>query len=218
MATEALPNDTRVLIAHLPSKILGKGASVSNVEGQILHLRHPKSGNPTCYILMDGCIQELHWFKQRYGSWFLGEYVCEDGSLYVATPIDPIFIVLPLLDQARMKKDNEPGKFRSLDEIMFVDGYPGYHHLLPLMHNSIAVICEVKEVGSLKFYRLDDQKLMAWLCCKVKNTTNALPMLNKHYNGCTEGETSNNSIINGFCSILETYDIEVDEVKILFPQ
>ncbi|KAH9290711.1 hypothetical protein KI387_034828, partial [Taxus chinensis] len=60
-----------------PSKTLGRGASVSDIEGQILHLRHPKSGNPTCYILMDGCIQELHWFKQHYGSWFLGEHVCE---------------------------------------------------------------------------------------------------------------------------------------------
>eukprot|EP01018_Ginkgo_biloba_P022692 Gb_16854 [translate_table: standard] len=189
MAADAASNDTRVLIAHLPSQTSPKSATVGAVEGQLLHLRHPKSGNPTCYILMDGCLQELHWFKQRYGSWFLGEYVCEDGSLYVATPIDPIFVVLPLLDQARMKKGDEPGKFRALDEIMFVEGYPGYNLLLPLMHDLLVIVCEVKEIGSLKFYRLDDCKLLAWLCCKAKCTAKILPTINKLYASRSEDET-----------------------------
>lgn len=195
MASDAASdNDTRVLIAHLPSKTLGKDASISNVEGQLLHLRHPKSGNPSCYIMMDGCLQEIHWFKQRYNSWFLGDYVCEDGSLYVATPVDPIFVVLPLMDQARMKKGDEPGKFRALDEIMFVEGYPGYGHLLPLMHELLEAVCDIKEIGLLKFYRLDDCKLLAWLCCKVKHTMKILPTLNKHYAGRSEEDTKSDAI------------------------
>ncbi|KAH9290712.1 hypothetical protein KI387_034829, partial [Taxus chinensis] len=46
-----------------------------------------------------------------------------------------------------------------------------------------------EEVGSLKFYRLDDQKLLAWLCCKVKNMSKVLPTLNKLYSGRTEEQT-----------------------------
>ncbi|OMP03527.1 Ribonuclease H2, subunit B [Corchorus olitorius] len=60
-------------------------------------------GLKTSYLLCNGSLQELHWFKQSYGSWFLGDYVSEDGSLYTATPIDPVFIMLPIFEEARMK-------------------------------------------------------------------------------------------------------------------
>lgn len=35
------------------------------------------AGNPTSYLLTNGVLQEIHWFKTAYGSWFLGDYVCE---------------------------------------------------------------------------------------------------------------------------------------------
>lgn len=113
-------------------------------------------GDAISYLHRDGVLQELHWFKQSYGSWFLGDYVCEgimigwgfgadhqtkllpfslhpshnrldtlnlywkkkknckfwysacwsavaDGSLYTATPVDPVFIFLPIFEEARMK-------------------------------------------------------------------------------------------------------------------
>lgn len=63
-------DEARVLIAPEPSKD-------GNKVEQLLSLRHPKSGNATCYLCVDGSLQELHWFKQSYVSWFLGDYVCE---------------------------------------------------------------------------------------------------------------------------------------------
>ena len=92
--------------------------------------------NGTCYLFNNGMLQEIQWFKQSYGSWFLGDYISQgkshcwllsvdeclpprgckpamfmshdcshvtDGSLYMATPVDPVFILLPVFDQARMK-------------------------------------------------------------------------------------------------------------------
>ena len=32
-----------------------------------------------------------------------GCFLVTDGSLYMATPVDPVFILLPVFDQARMK-------------------------------------------------------------------------------------------------------------------
>lgn len=102
------------------------------------------TGKGVCYLFKNGTLQELNWFKQCYGSWFLGDYVCEgwfyvttksvifpywiflktvrnyyafrfdlcaayifcfltDGGLYTATTIDPVFIMLPIFDEARMK-------------------------------------------------------------------------------------------------------------------
>ncbi|KAL3819500.1 hypothetical protein ACJIZ3_005405 [Penstemon smallii] len=96
-------DETRILIAPDPST---SGKHV----GHFLSLRHPKTGNTTCYLYCDGVLQELHWFKQSYGSWFFGDYVCEvlglphtDGRLYTATPVDPVFILLPIFEEARMK-------------------------------------------------------------------------------------------------------------------
>lgn len=88
---------TRVLIA--PDSGCG-----GNKPGELLTLRHPKSENGTCFLFNNEMLQELQWFKQSYGSWFLGDYISEDGSLYMATPVDPVFILLPIFDEARMKK------------------------------------------------------------------------------------------------------------------
>nr|XP_010929863.1 ribonuclease H2 subunit B isoform X2 [Elaeis guineensis] len=154
-----------------------------NAEGCILSLRHPKSGKPTNYVFSAGKLQELHWFKQSCGSWFLGDYVCEDGSLYIATPIDPIFILLPVFEAARMtiQKRNDQGMFRQLDEILYVDGYPGYQHLMSVAEDSMQLVCEVKEIGSSKFFRLNDSKLIAWLYHKVQHLKATLPKLDKNY-------------------------------------
>lgn len=163
--------ETRVLIAP----------ESQDSNGEFLSLRHPKSGNKTCYLLSNGSLQEIHWFKQPFGSWFLGDYVCEDGSLYTATPIDPVFILLPVFEEARMKKGSDPGKFRQLDEIIFVDGYPGYQKLFLIAEKSMDLVCDCKEIGLTKFFRLNDSKVLAWLNCKVNLLEKTLPNLDKNY-------------------------------------
>ncbi|CAN1768507.1 Ribonuclease H2 subunit B [Linum perenne] len=195
---------TRLLIAPDPA-----AAALGTGSGPLLSLRHPKSGNKACYRLADRTLQEVHWFKQTYTSWFLGDYVCEgqftytnlfldlfhfslffisilfsctDGGLYFVTPVDPVFILLPIFYEARMKKgDDDPGKFRQLDEILFIDAYPGYQHLMSIAENCMQVVCEMKEIGSSKFFRLDDSKVIAWLYCKVLHLKLALPSLDKKY-------------------------------------
>ncbi|KAK6912383.1 Rnh202, triple barrel domain [Dillenia turbinata] len=156
------------------------GASGSEM-GPLLSLRHPKSGSRTCYHLNGGTLHELQWFKRSYGSWFLGDYVCEDGRLYTATPIDPVFVLLPVFEEARMKKGDNPGKLRLLDEILSVDGYPGYQNLMSIAESSMRVVCEIKEIGSSKFFRLDDAKVLTWLHYKVLQLKDTLRTLDKNY-------------------------------------
>ncbi|KAH6802035.1 ribonuclease H2 subunit B, partial [Perilla frutescens var. frutescens] len=175
-------DETRVLIAQDPSTS-GKHLST------ILSLRHPRTGNQACYLYIDGVIQELHWFKQSYGSWFLGDYVCEDGRFYTATPIDPVFILLPIFEEARIKKGNEPGKFRQLDEIMYIHGFPGYQSLSSVAEKAMQVVCDLKEVGSTKFFRLNDFKVLKWLCYKVHQLKHTLLTLDKNYAARDEKDT-----------------------------
>lgn len=53
----------------------------------------------------------------------------------------------------QVQKGDEPGKFRQLDEIMFVNDYPGYQQLLDIAENSMRVVCDVKgDSENLHFY------------------------------------------------------------------
>ena len=42
---------------------------------------------------------ELNRHSPKYGSWFVGDAVVSDGSLLLATPIDPLFCLLPGLER-----------------------------------------------------------------------------------------------------------------------
>ena len=46
-----------------------------------------------------------------------------------------------------MQKGNEPGKFRQLDEIMYIQGFPGYQSLSSVAEKAVEVVCDLK--GSL---------------------------------------------------------------------
>ncbi|KAF8013793.1 hypothetical protein BT93_I1598 [Corymbia citriodora subsp. variegata] len=174
-------SETRLLVAP-------DSAATEKAVGHFLSLRHPKSGKAMCYLIVDEKLLELQWFKSPYGSWFLGDYVHKDGCLYTATPVDPVFIMLPIFEEARMKKGDEPGKFRQLDEILFIDGYPGYQHLLSIAEKSMQVVCEVKEIGSTRFFRLDDAKVFAWLSYKAHLLKQTLRTLDKNYAARAEKE------------------------------
>ncbi|KAK7410330.1 hypothetical protein VNO78_01034 [Psophocarpus tetragonolobus] len=179
----AVQEPPRVLVAADP------GTDGSGL-GQMILLRHPKSGNATQYLFVNGMLQELQWFKNMYGSWFLGDYITEDGRLYLSTPIDPVFVMLPIFEEARMKKgDDDLGRFRQLDEILFIDGYPEYMQLMSVVENCMQVVSEVKEVRSSKFFRLDDSKVLHWLCYKVCQLKQTLPKLDKNYAVQSEKDT-----------------------------
>ncbi|POO03869.1 Ribonuclease H2, subunit B [Trema orientale] len=117
-----------------------------------------------------------------------------DGRLYTATQVDPVFIFLPIFEEARMKKGDDLGKFRQLDEIMLIDGYPGYQHLLSIADNSMQLVCEVKEIGSSKFFRLDDSKVMGWLYHKVCQLKQTLLTLDNNYAAQDEKDTLSDAV------------------------
>ncbi|XP_076944208.1 uncharacterized protein LOC143614753 [Bidens hawaiensis] len=110
------------------------------------------------------------------------------GGLYAATSVDPVFILLPMFHQARMKNGNDPGKFRQLDEIIYLQDYPGYCYLSTIAEKSMEIVCDCKEIGSTKFFRLNDSKVLAWLLCKVQQLKQSLVELDKNYAARTQKE------------------------------
>ncbi|CAI5526199.1 unnamed protein product [Closterium sp. Naga37s-1] len=124
-----------------------------------------------CYMQQGEAVVEVAWFKDALSSWLLGDSVLQDGSLFMATPIDAAFMLLPILDKSRMKKEgsDSEGMFRSLDEICTVDGFPSYGWLQSqgVWDPVLPLITDIREVGSTRFYRLNDGRVLAWLTCKV---------------------------------------------------
>lgn len=64
------------------------------------------AGVPTQYMLIQGRLQEVNWFKERFRSWFVGDAVIDHGSLYLSTPVDPLFIALSILEASRQQVDS----------------------------------------------------------------------------------------------------------------
>jgi len=45
-----------------------------------------------------------------------------------------------------MQNGKDPGKFRQLDEILYVEGYPGYQQLMNVASHHMELVCEVKGI------------------------------------------------------------------------
>jgi len=88
----------------------------------------------------------------------------------MATPVDPLFLLLPLLEAARSRSESKPdGVFVDIAEALVDDRYPALEVLAHLTHSKgqLDCICEKKTLGSNSYYRLQDERVHTWLDLKV---------------------------------------------------
>jgi len=129
---------------------------------------HPKTGKMCKYALRDEGkrIFEIQRFKRIPSSYFINEEVKDDGSLFVTTQVDPLFLILRRLDQCRNRKsDADCGVFVSFAEIFSDKNYAPLQNAV----TQIDLICDEKKLDDILYYRLSDQKLCNWLRHKVDN-------------------------------------------------
>jgi len=129
---------------------------------------HPKTGKLCKYALRDEGrkIFEIQRFKRIPSSYFINEEVKDDGSLFMTTQVDPLFMILRRLDQCRNRKsDLDSGVFVSLTEIFSDKNYSPLQNAV----TQIDLISDEKKLDDVLYYRLNDQKLCNWLRHKVDN-------------------------------------------------
>ncbi|PRW60264.1 ribonuclease H2 subunit B [Chlorella sorokiniana] len=160
---QSKPGDTTVFI--------GKGLG-DDGDKHFITLPDPKTGQAAAYLLAGSCLQEINWFKQQYSSWFIGERVQQDGGLFLATPVDPLLLVLPLLEQARAQQN----VFQDLEQILSMAASPSAHLLAPLLEQGgqLSCLCDAKAAGGQSYYRLNDDRVLAWLRLKVDQAKAAM--------------------------------------------
>ncbi|KAL1848204.1 hypothetical protein Plec18170_008114 [Paecilomyces lecythidis] len=108
--------------------------------------------------------------KQPEGS------LTKTAELFIATPIDSIFFILPILAPPASKTNSAKGLFQPLDDIL--DSQDELHeHLRYIFYNEsfrgllekrMESICDTVEAGDEKMFRLSEEKLLKELITKAE--------------------------------------------------
>jgi len=150
----------------------------SNNFAKVIKFPHPtKIDEQVQYLIANDTFFELQMLNGNLSSsWFIDNNIHKDGSLYMATPIDPLFMILPLLELHRKKSAEHAGYFCTLDQILSqtITDINQISSFMKIKHLNLSFICDIKDIGDQQLFRLNDTKVLKWLRCKVENTRTKL--------------------------------------------
>jgi hypothetical protein len=113
-------------------------------------------------------------------------YITKAATMFVATPVDPVFFVLPALAPLQTTKGSESSKKLFLSGEDYLDrigsASPQFNILLrkdgvrTLLEARMAAVCDTVDVGGDTMYRMNEEKLLKELMSKAKKMIkNGLP-------------------------------------------
>ncbi|KAG6009987.1 hypothetical protein E4U54_008444 [Claviceps lovelessii] len=176
-------------------------------DARILTLAHPRSGRPSRYLFCpESGIYEFTKLcapKHAPTSWLIetdqprfggGDdddqgkegketgtrtEIISNGAMYVATKIDPLFLVLPSLVDAKADKRSDEKKRLFLTSDDHLDKLPDQNSHFSdmlrcsktrsLIESRMEVVCDTVDAGDEKMFRLNEKKLLATIIGKAKN-------------------------------------------------
>ncbi|KAF9469910.1 ribonuclease H2, subunit B [Collybia nuda] len=144
----------------------------------LLRLPHPRTGIPSLFISCESSldkgqalsqsrileVQAVHPPDSR--SWFMGSQVLTDGKLLIITPIDPVFLLIPILRAAR-QDDRTPDNFLPPDDIFEAASIQLQSSSQTHQDQSLHVLAE----DILRFVSLTCVKTALKCICDVKDIT-----------------------------------------------
>lgn len=161
-------------------------------ESRIVTLQNPRYGKPTrCLVCPSTGFYEFtkmaspeksprSWLIDGTTNPHIPAQTTKDSELYVATPIDPLFLVLPALaakitDKKRMflssddhfdaVSEQDSGSGRRKNHLLEVLKWPQARKLL---ESRMASVCDTVEAGDEIMFRLNETKLVEELLMKAK--------------------------------------------------
>ncbi|KAJ1920523.1 hypothetical protein IWQ60_006981 [Tieghemiomyces parasiticus] len=93
------------------------------------------------------------------------------------TPVDPLFIVLPILEANSQNRDGFDGVFMMLDDLLDSPEFPDMMFIreLPTIASQLSLLCDIKNITPSEFvFRLSEKKTLDWLEAKVESTLSRL--------------------------------------------
>ena len=122
------------------------------------------NGSNALFVVTGSGLFQLQKFNSDLNSWAIGDYIVMDGTLMVATPYEPLFLLLPAL-----VKQTE--RFTTLYDVLYA--FDAEHTALLNLSNikvDLAMVCDVLENDDeplQPYCKLNEDKLMKWLKKKV---------------------------------------------------
>ncbi|EMD37888.1 hypothetical protein CERSUDRAFT_114528 [Gelatoporia subvermispora B] len=186
-----LPRDViDSMLPQLPS--LEGTAESTPSQLRFIKLFHPRTGLPSLFLPHRSSVEneatsvlEVQMVSPpEKRSWFMSsDEVVEDGKLLLLTPIDPAFLLIPIL-RSLISAEGDPGNFRPIDDL-FEDAAVKLKSLesssqattdllylssLPCVQTAMSRICETKDITEdITVYRFSTLHTMEYLQLKVGN-------------------------------------------------
>ncbi|XP_065211198.1 ribonuclease H2 subunit B [Planococcus citri] len=156
---------------------------------EILTLSHPRERRKSLYILNpnDNSVQEILKFSPPYRSWFIGNTIESDGKIYLSSNIDPLFLILPYVFEAKMSS--------TFDQIINDDDFSDAIKLESIIaEEQLSMIADQKKCGDLTVWKYNEEKTMQWLEKKVNKVSDVLERKGIHVG--TASAASNTYVIS----------------------
>jgi len=151
-----------------------QNANVESGDKQLCELRHPRTNKSASYICTSDSVHEVNYFRPKTSCWFLDELIRSDGTLLVATPIDPLFLALPYLFHASQSTNGK--KFMLLEQTLVDEDFEAVEKRFLSVFTSTDVSSQLQHVADVKkiegsespAVRYNESKTLYWLERKVR--------------------------------------------------
>ncbi|XP_048005452.1 ribonuclease H2 subunit B isoform X2 [Leguminivora glycinivorella] len=126
----------------------------------------PASRKPSKYCLdeTNKKIYEVVTFNEPHRCWFTGQTVKSDASMFMLTPINPIFLVLPHV------REQCQSKAIPIEDLLSEKGLSKLFAFIAGIDN----IADLKGPEDLQAYKYNESKTLSWLESKVKKLAKVL--------------------------------------------
>lgn len=155
----------------MSSKVLLIEESAIDTPDKLLlscYLRHPKTSKKSLFLLSPQTkqVMELIKYEKYYQSWMIDDHILKDGSLYMVTPVNPLYILLPYLKK-------RSSHFMDLESLLEDEEVPDLKMLMEYC-SCIEVFSDTKIAQGSAFFRYNESKTLEWLKDKVHHVAKSL--------------------------------------------
>lgn len=145
----------------LPQSLLPEKDGTEN-KLTVIKLKHPRTGHLALFALnsVEKKIFEIVQFSEEHSSWFIQDTVEKDGSLFLMTPADPLFFILPYICQE--------SKYCQLEDVLVDENNLDVKQLLMCCtKKDLENVADFKDAMGIDVYRYNKKKTLSWLKRKV---------------------------------------------------
>ena len=141
----------------------------------IMTLPHPRNGRTTSFLLKAGQwdLYEIVSYNEDNRSWFIEDTVESNGSIYMASKFDPLFLVLPFLRAAK--------KFEPLPQILTHQNFPQLSTFVSSaiesggeLKRNLVRVADQKGSADLNVWQYNEEKTLQYLSTKVMRVCDSL--------------------------------------------